>query len=178
MSNKTATATPILVLVAICVIAATLLGLVHNVTDPVIRDAEEAEARAIYESLFPQASTFEELPTSVEGCDGIQAAFDDAGNQIGMVIVASGRGYGGQVPVAVAFDSDGTVRSMVVMENEETPGLGSKATGGSYLDQYVGRAARPIGEKDVDLVSGATITSKAVLSAFNTAVTAYEEARS
>lgn len=178
MSKKTATAVPILVLVAICVVAATLLGFVHNATDPVIREAEEAETRAIYMSLFPQASTFEELPTSVEGCDVIQAAFDDAGNQIGMVVVASGRGYGGQVPVAVAFDSDGTVHDVVVMENEETPGLGSKATEGSYLDQYVGLTAQPIGEEDVDLVSGATITSKAVLSAFNTAVTAYEEARS
>ncbi|MBQ6491453.1 MAG: FMN-binding protein [Atopobiaceae bacterium] len=94
---------------------------------------------------------------------------------MGYVIVAQSKGYGGQVPIAVAFDTSGNVTSITTMPNEETPGLGSRIAEESYIGQYVGLAASPISADDIDLISGATISSKAALSAFNIAVEAYEE---
>ena len=63
------------------------------------------------------------------------------------------------------------------MSNDETPGLGTKIANDSYIGQYVGLAAAPVTADDIDLISGATISSKAALAAFNIAVEAYEEVR-
>ena len=92
-----------------------------------------------------------------------------------LVPKAQSKGYGGQVPIAVAFGPDGTVLSITAMANDETPGLGTKIANDSYIGQYVGLAAQPTDAGSIDLISGATISSKAALSAFNIAVEAYEE---
>ncbi|MDO4798307.1 MAG: FMN-binding protein [Coriobacteriales bacterium] len=174
-SKKTGTVLPVVVLVVICVVAAALLAVVHQVTEPVITQAEEQKALGIYTSLFPNASTFEDTGHTSDSCLEVMRAQDASNKTIGYVVVAQGKGYGGQVPLVVAFDAEGTVLDLVAMDNDETPGLGSKACDPTYLDQYVGKSAHELGEGDVDLISGATITSKAVLSAFNAAVEAYEE---
>lgn len=90
-------------------------------------------------------------------------------------MVAQSKGYGGQVPIAVAFDMEGTVMSITTMPNSETPGLGSRIAEEFYIGQYVGKPAAPLAVEDIDVISGATISSKAALSAFNIAVQVYEE---
>ena len=168
---------PVVVLVTICVVAGILLGIVHQVTAPLAAAQVEAKAQATYAALVPEAASFEELETSVEGCTAALRAVDGSGNAVGYVIVAQSKGYGGQVPIAVAFDADGTVTNITAMSNSETPGLGSRIADESYIGQYVGLSAEPIEASDIDLISGATISSKAALAAFNVAVQAYEEVR-
>ena len=94
---------------------------------------------------------------------------------VAYVIVAQSKGYGGQVPIAVAFSPDGEVTSITAMSNSETPGLGSRIAEESYIGQYVGKPAAALDASEVDLISGATISSKAALSAFNIATTVFEE---
>ena len=169
------TVRPVIVLVAICVVAGALLGVVHDITQPIADAIAEERAQETYAALVPEAAGFEELECSVEGCTAALAATDASGSTVGYVIVAQSKGYGGQVPIAVAFDTSGNVTSITTMPNEETPGLGSRIAEESYIGQYVGLAASPISADDIDLISGATISSKAALSAFNIAVEAYEE---
>lgn len=178
MYKKNSSVLPIVVLVAICIVAGALLGIVHEVTAPVISKVEEDRNQQIYNSLLESAQTFEDTGYTSESCTAALRALDASGNEVGIIIVAQAKGYGGQVPIAVAFDGDGTVLSLSALSNEETPGLGSKATDPTYLQQYVGKPAQTLSDTDVDLVSGATISSKAVLSAFNAAVQAFEEVRS
>ena len=83
--------------------------------------------------------------------------------------------YAQLVPVAVAFDMDGEVVDTMVMSNSETPGLGTKVADESYIGQYDELTARAVTAADIDLISGATISSTAALNAFNTAVEAYLE---
>ena len=174
-SQMTSTIRPVIVLVTICTIAGILLGLVHNVTQP-IADANAAKkAQETYEKLMPGVASFEELPCSVEGCTAALRALDEDGDSMGTIIVAQSKGYGGQVPIAVAFDETGTVSNITTMPNDETPGLGTKIADDSYIGQYVGLSPDPITANDIDLISGATISSKAALAAFNIAVEAYEE---
>ena len=168
---------PILVLVAICALAGVLLGAVHQLTEPVITAAEERMAEEPYAALVPDAASFEEVPCDVEGCVAALNALDESGNRLGVIVVAQAKGYGGEVPLAVAFDESGTTLSVKTMPNEETPGLGSRISDDSYIGQYVGLPAESVGEESVDLISGATISSKAALTAFNCAVEAYEEVR-
>jgi RnfABCDGE-type electron transport complex G subunit len=171
------TVRPVVVLVAICMLAGALLGVVHYVTDPVAQANADRKAQETYAQLVPQAASFEPVDCTVEGCTAALQARDASGAVIAHVIVAQSKGYGGQVPIAVAFGTDGTVTSITTMANDETPGLGTKIANDSYIGQYVGLAAESITADDIDLISGATISSKAALSAFNIAVTAYEEVR-
>lgn len=166
---------PVLVLVAICVVAGLLLGFVHNMTEPVAAANAEERAQLMYEQLVPQASGFTDVPCSVDGCIAALEATDDSGARIATVIVAESKGYGGPVPIAVAFGEDGTVISIMAMANDETPGLGTRIADDDYIGQYVGLEAKPLDAEDIDLISGATISSKAALSAFNIAVEAYLE---
>ena len=170
-----ATIRPVIVLVAICVVAGALLGSVHFVTAPIAAATAEARAQETYAALVPEAASFEEVECSVEGCTAALRALDASGATVGYVIVAQSKGYGGQVPIAVAFSPDGTVTNITAMSNSETPGLGSRIAEESYIGQYVGLAAEPLTASDVDLISGATISSKAALAAFNVAVEAFEE---
>ena len=75
----------------------------------------------------------------------------------------------------MAFSPDGEVTSITAMSNSETPGLGSRIAEESYIGQYVGKPATALDASEVDLISGATISSKAALSAFNIATTVFEE---
>ena len=168
---------PVVVLVTICMVASALLGFVHEVTDPIAKANAERKAQEIYASLVPEAASFEPVDCSVAGCTAALEARDASDAVIAHVIVAQSKGYGGQVPIAVAFGADGTVSAITAMANDETPGLGTKIANDSYIGQYVGKAAEATTADDVDLISGATISSKAALAAFNIAVEAYEEVR-
>ncbi|MBQ9006788.1 MAG: FMN-binding protein [Atopobiaceae bacterium] len=176
-SAAQATILPVVVLVVICVVAGALLGAVHSVTSPIAEANAQRKAEETYASLVPEAASFEPVSCDVAGCTAALEARDAAGAVIAHVIVAQSKGYGGQVPIAVAFGPDGTVRSITAMSNEETPGLGTKVANDSYIGQYVGLVATPASPGDIDLISGATISSKAVLAAYNIAVEAYEEVR-
>lgn len=177
-ARKTPTAStirPVLVLVAICMVASALLGVVHEVTAPIAEANAQAKAHETYAALVPGAKEFVELECAVDGCTAALEARDAAGDVIAYVIVAQSRGYGGQVPIAVAFAPKGTVKAITAMANDETPGLGTKIANDSYIGQYVGLPAEPLTADDIDLISGATISSKAALAAFDVAVEAYEE---
>ena len=166
-----------LVLVLICGVAGSALGYVHGVTQPKIDAAAAAKKQSTFEALAEAATDFEEQDIVCDNVTTSVIAKDSSGQELARIYVGQGTGYGGIVPVAVAVDTTGTVIGVTVMANEETPGLGSKVESESYLDQYVGRALAPVTEDDVDLISGATYSSEAVLSAFNACAREYEEAR-
>lgn len=166
---------PVFVLVAICLVASVPLALVNALTAPVIADAARERAQATYRSLMPDAARFEEVPCEVEGVTTALRALDATGAPIGYVVVAEAQGYGGELPIAVSFFLDGSVGSIVAMDNEETPGLGKRVAEPDFSDQFVGRPAEEVALADVDTISGATISSKAYVLAFNRAIEAYQE---
>ncbi|MBE5771825.1 MAG: FMN-binding protein [Clostridiales bacterium] len=86
------------------------------------------------------------------------------------VFGASAQGFAGPVWVDVAFDADGKITYISVGDDQfaETPGFGLKAKDAEFLIQFIGKTA-PLADADVDAIAGATITSKAVISAVNDA---------
>ena len=168
---------PICVLVLICGIAGSALGYVHGMTQPKIDEAAAAKKQSTFESLVDTATDFEEQDIKGDNVTTSVIAKDADDQELARIYVGQGTGYGGIVPVAVAVDTEGTVIGVTVMANKETPGLGSKVESESYLDQYVGRSLAPVTEDDVDLISGATYSSEAVMSAFNACAREYEEAK-
>ena len=112
------------------------------------------------------------LPCDVPGVTACMEATDD----LGYAVIAQSKGYSSQVPMAVAFDDEGTITNVIGMDNTETPGLGTKVQLPDFTDQFLGRTAEPLTIDDIDAVTGATISSKAALAAVNEAIEAYRSA--
>lgn len=160
---------PVAVLLVICAAVGALLSGVNALTSPAIAANEEAAANATYFAVLPEADGFTELDCCIDGVTAVLKADNGAG----YVITAQARGYGGQVPAAVAFSPDGTILSVAMMSNDETPGLGQKVTASDFTGQFAGRSAEAFTIDEVDAVSGATISSRAAVSAVNLAIEAY-----
>ena len=103
----------------ICAIVGFLLGPVDNLTLPTIGEPRGALRRR---TLIPEATDFEALPCDVPGVTACMEATDD----LGYAVIAQSKGYSSQVPMAVAFDDEGTITNVIGMDNTETPGLGTK----------------------------------------------------
>ncbi len=162
---------PVTVLVLVCLLAGIVLSTANQITAPVIAANEEAANNATYLEALPEADSFTPVACSVEGVISVLRADNGAG----WVITAQSRGYGGQVPAAVAFSDDGAILRVVMMSNGETPGLGQKVTEETFCSQFTGRAAESFTLDEIDAVSGATISSRASVNAINLAIAAYKE---
>ena len=162
---------PVVVLLAVCIVAGTALAAVNQATAPIIRENEERKANETYFSVLPEADSFTQLECDLDGVTAVLKADNGAG----YVITAQSRGYGGQVPVAVAFSPEGEILRTLFTDNDETPGLGQKVTEDSFSAQFAGLGADALTLDDIDAISGATITSKAAVNAVNLAIEAFEQ---
>lgn len=162
---------PIVVLAVICLVTSTLLAFTNNVTAPIIAENSNATANAARTELLPDADGFQKLDDpGVEGVTEVYKAKNDAG----FVITAQASGYGGPVPVMVAFGPEGNLAAVKFLENSETPGLGQKVLEPGFAAQFAGMDAAPFTLGDIDAISGATISSTASVNAINAAIAAYD----
>ena len=83
---------------------------------------------------------------------------------------ASKRGIGGPVYVEITVDDKGALQSVKIGNDRfaETPGLGAKALEPAFAEQFVGKVP-PLKIEDIDAITGATITTQAVIDGINTA---------
>ena len=93
----------------------------------------------------------------------------------------SGKGFGGNVYLMVGFYLDGTMAGYEVLNHQETPGLGSKIAENKFMSQFRNLylsenslALRSHGG-EIDAITSATISSKAVLDAVKRAKKAYDK---
>ena len=164
---------PIVVLGVICLVTSLLLAVTNNVTAPIIAENAVKTANATRQALLPSADTFTEVApeTPTEGVTAIYKADNDSG----YVITAQAKGYGGEVPVMVAFNAEGTIEAVQFLDNDETPGLGQKVKSEAFQSQFSGMPAEEFGLSDIDAITGATISSGAAASAINAAIAAYNQ---
>lgn len=74
------------------------------------------------------------------------------------------RGYNGPVPLEIRLDPSGKVASIAVLDNSESPKFLQHVLDGGLLEQWIGRnAGQILAAPDIDAVSGATYTSKAII---------------
>jgi len=104
--------------------------------------------------------------------------FDAGGNKVGAAITAGEPGFSDIVSVLFGLDAaTGTLTGMKVLGHKETPGLGDKIERESFLSQFTNAIAPLVGVKtktgsksEVQTITGATISSRAVLRTVNNAV--------
>lgn len=170
-----------LVLFLITFITALLLGFVNQVTAPQIAKNNEATRAAAMAEIIPDADFVEADPSEVPAPDketpAIQNIYEaqQGGETVGYCMEVLPSGFGGTLTVVVGINMDGTVAGAKVTSHAETPGLGAKAQADpTWIVQFAGQAADGslAVTKDggtINSITGATITSRAVTLAVNTA---------
>ncbi len=162
---------PIGVLCAICLVATALLAATNELTAPVIEQNRVAAAQNQQLAIFSEADAFNlmELPASVTQQQLATEVYSAHVGEdvVGYLVSTSTAGYGGQVPVIVAFDTERTVKTVSIQSHSETPGLGDRVSEPDFLAQFTGRTQAT---DDFQAITGATISSKSVNESINKAV--------
>ena len=173
-SNFKALVLPVIVLVVICLVCSALLAVLNNATAPIIEANTKAETLEAYLSVLPEGTTADDLQDVTVTTANVTGAVKTAD---GMAVVQStAAGYSGNlVTVYAAFDATGTLTALSVDASTQTTGIGSKTGEDSFYGGYVGWSASQQVEvgNPVDAIGGATISSRAVVSAINSAIDCY-----
>ncbi len=102
------------------------------------------------------------------------------GKLAGWVTKSAGQGYADKIEILIGFDPGmDKITGLFVLDQKETPGLGNKILEdtwrGQFLDKSTAKPLTPVKGKssapnEIDAITGATISSKAVTDIINTAV--------
>ena len=149
------------------VLASVLLLAGFNILRPVREKNEQAELLNKMQTLLPGSTSFAEEPYTGEDAN-IRATYKA---ETGYVVLTQTRGYAGDIVMLVGVSNDGKVTGLQVRQMSETWGLGYEAmTDADFLKQFLNtQGDAQIGE-NVDAITGATVTSKAVARSVNSAV--------
>jgi Na+-translocating ferredoxin:NAD+ oxidoreductase subunit G len=172
-----------LILFLIAGLTTLALSSVHFLTAEIIARQAQAAADKARHEVFVDAASYEEYPESVWPAPNsrIESAFlarDEVGMLMGFVIVSTARGYGGEIAVMTGISMEGSIRGIQMIYDSETPGLGKKISDSSFTSRFLSRppdlpfsvsVIRP-DYNSVDALAGATISSRAMTDAVNTAL--------
>lgn len=180
-------AKPVVVLFLICFVITLLLAVTYNFTKDIIAARAESDLEAAKLVVLPAAKEFRRIENVDDmlpegfATDTVNGAFEgyDGDTLKGYVISIIEKGYGGDINLIVGIGSDGTVTGLKIGDNNETPGLGKKVEAPKFYEQLVGIkpeenlvVVKMPGSKDeeIEAVSGATVSSKAIVRGVQTAV--------
>ena len=174
------------ILLILCAVSAGLLAIVNAYTAPVIMQNELKETLASYQTIYGEDAE-EVTPVDQGLLKEVQEKFPDiesvfevkkGGNRINV----KGNGFGGEMTNALGFYIENkTIAGFRNIVNAETKGFGTRIADETYYSSYNGKSAAgdltiskdPSAENQVLLMTGATVTSKAVLAADNVAIQAF-----
>ena len=88
-------------------------------------------------------------------------------------IIGTAPGFQSDVNVSITLAEDGTIAALSIGSADETPGFGTRcAEDEAFINQFVGKKGPFAIGKNVDALTGATMTSTAVVEAINVAMNA------
>ena len=153
-------------LIVIALVAVVLLAVTFGLQGLAVKKAQ-AEHLRVMQTLLPGSTDFVVEPYTGE--DANVRSVHKADN--GFVIETVTQGYADEITVLVGVDKDGSVTGIVVKEMHETIGLGMNGlTDWEFLAQYLRTSGEAEVGTNVDALTGATVTSKAITRCVNSAV--------
>jgi len=179
-------------LTIITVICSFALAFVYEITKTPIKEQEEAKKNEGYKAVYTDAKKLitdedlvskaaeTDLSTLNSDFDGVTIgdvirAIDDNGNLMGYIVTSSTRGYASTINLAVGYSLDGTVQGIEFIEIGESVGFGMNADTPEFKSKFAGvktdhftvTKTEPTNDTEIDVVSGATVTTTAVVRAVN-----------
>ncbi|WP_425060611.1 Na(+)-translocating ferredoxin:NAD(+) oxidoreductase complex subunit G [Sporomusa carbonis] len=146
-----------------CFISGVIIAGTFAVTEPSAQQQRIKAKNDAMQELVKDAQTFK----AVEGKTDWYAALKD-GKVIAYVVPANGKGYGGNIEMLAAVTPDGKAMDFKVLKHSETPGLGDKMVESKFRKQFAGKTPNDLEvvkvptDKNIQALTGATITSRAV----------------
>jgi Na+-translocating ferredoxin:NAD+ oxidoreductase subunit G len=154
-----------------CILSGAVIAGTYAITAPVAAEqAVNQKAKAMRE-LVPDGQKFEPIAGKTEWYSVLKD-----GKTIAYIVPAEGKGYGGAIKMVAAVTPDGKAIDYKILSHNETPGLGDNATKDQFRKQFKGKAAADLTvvktptDKNIQALTGATITSKAVTLSIQKAV--------
>ena len=161
-----------LVLTVIALVAAVALATTNLITEKPIAEQNLGENQQALKAMFPEADEFAEVsPGESSGVDFVYEV-RQSGQIIGYAVKETVHGYGGSIEVLTGMESGGILRGISVggPDFKETEGLGARAKEPEFTDQFAGKTPPLKLGETIDGISGATITSRAVVDGVNQGV--------
>ena len=151
---------------ALAVAAAVLFG-ASSALSGTAQSREEAARNEIMGYMLPgRPASFTEEPYDGED-ESIRRVFKA---EDGYVLELETAGYAGPMMLWVGVTNEGRVSGLTVRDHGETFGLGREAqTDVPFLIQFIGTSGEAAVGENIDALTGATVTSKAVARAVNSA---------
>ena len=156
----------LLPLLTLVLAAAVLLGLTFGLQGVASANAQKEHLKMM-QTILPGSESFtvEEYTGEDENIVSVHKG------ETGFVIEAATQGYADEIVLLIGVSNDGKVKGLVVRDIHETYGLGNKAlTDWRYLSQYLNTQGDAQVGENVDAITGATVTSKAITRCVNSAV--------
>jgi len=193
----------VLILTLITVIAGLLLGFFYNITKgpisaqqektkqeaylQVFRDAASIEADAALQDKLKTAPTYlTEVGYEQESIDEALLAKDASGNVLGYVFtITTKEGYAGDITISTGITKEGKMTGVEILSINETAGLGMMADTAAFKNQFVGRTVAKFSytktgaaaDYEIDALSGATVTTNAMVNAVDAGLAFFEAAQ-
>ncbi|MBP3424780.1 MAG: RnfABCDGE type electron transport complex subunit G [Alistipes sp.] len=175
----------VLVLFTITLLSSAAVGGVYMLTEEPIAQAKVAAVNNALKQVLPEyeATTSQDIEVNALPVKVHTATVAD--KAVGYAVESTSKnGFGGAVRLMVGFDAEGTILNINVLEQKETPGLGTKMTdeGNVLLASLKGKDAAQVKMTvkkdggDIDALTAATISSRAYAEAVAIAYEAYKVA--
>ncbi len=163
----------VIVLTIICAVSAFALSLVYNITKEPIAKQKRLEMIKAIKSVLPNSVTNDPLKDKLTIDKRIiYIGKNGDGKVVGVAFkCVTNEGYAGKIEIMLGLTPDGTINAIQILSHAETPGLGAKIEEPWFKNQYKGRNLNNTKWKvkkdggDIDQISGATISPRAVTKA-------------
>lgn len=143
---------------------------------PVVVETEEEIKDRLLSEIFSNGDDFVEIEAAKleeikAGNIFIREIYEAKvnGEVVGYGIKTISGGYGGDLPIITGINLDGTIAGIRIFKNEETPGIGTKIMESSFMDSFIGK----ISLDDIEMISGATVSTEGVLYGVDGAIDAF-----
>ena len=161
-----------LILLAITAVVAALLAAVNSVTAPVIAQLNAQKPQEAIAAVLPGGGD------SVDFTDASGLVSVVYKGEAGYAVQVAPAGFDGPITMMVGVDLDGNVLGISIIKHTETAGLGAVAAattsaGEAFRGGFVGQSGAVSVTKDggqIDAITGATITSRAICVGVNAAL--------
>ena len=158
----------------IAAVVAGILAAVNSITEPVIKNLNEEKTQKAIEAVLPGG--YETEITDYADATGLVSKVYKGANGYALEVKPSG--FDNTITMMVGVDFEGNVLGISVVSHTETAGLGAvsaakTSAGEEFRGQFVGQSGEVKVKKDggeMDAITGATITSRAICTGVNAAL--------
>lgn len=172
------------ILLTITMTAGVLLGVTNSLTKEAILENSKINKDDL-SIIMPKATGIEDTDFKLTEESSIKEAYKakNGNEEIGYVFKVNTKGFHGPVDLFVAISED-KITGMKVSAHSETPGLGARIEEEGFRSKFTDLPiedniemvkTEPSKENEVDGISGATVSSKAVGTAINDTIKFYKE---